>query len=227
MWRRIFLLNLFGVSRGLSIEPKYLNRETTASLVICGPSGVGKGTIIDKFLTEMGGSQYFGFSCSHTTRQPRQGELDGVHYHFTSMEKMERYIATNQMNNMFLEWAKVHDNYYGTSFASIRDVQKSGRICLLDIDVQGVQKIRQNFPNFSANYIFIAPPSKEILKERLTQRGTETSESLDKRLLNAVKELEYGLTPGNFEHVIVNNNLDVACQDLKAIINKLYHNIKI
>jgi guanylate kinase len=227
LWRKLLFLHLVGMSTCIRTEPQYLNKDTAASLVICGPSGVGKGTIINKFLTEMGGSKYFGFSCSHTTRNPRQGEVDGVHYHFTTVEKMERYIANNQMNEIFLEWAKVHGNYYGTSFASIQDVKKSGKICLLDIDVQGVQKIRQNFPNFWAHYLFIAPPSKEVLKERLSHRGTETAESLNRRLMNAADELDYGLTPGNFDHIIVNNNLDDACKDLRAIINSIYCNVNI
>jgi len=190
-----------------------------ASLVITGPSGVGKGTILHKFLNEMGGSQQFGFSCSHTTRSPRPGEINGVHYHFTTVEQMEQEIA----NHLFLEWANVHGNLYGTSFSSIRDVQERNKICLLDIDVQGVQKIKREYPNFSAHYVFIAPPSKEILKERLAQRGTETDESLNRRTQNAIAELDYGLTPGHFDRIVINDDIDAACKEFQHIVNELYH----
>ena len=163
-------------------------------------------------------SEKFGFSVSHTTRSPRPGEINGIHYHFTDTDDMKRAIETGE----FLEYAEVHGNLYGTSLKAIEDVSSDGKICLLDIDVQGVKNIKA-LGNFSANYIFIAPPSVEILKKRLTGRGTETSESIERRTNNAIDEMEYGVKEGNFDHVIVNDRLDDTCDELCSIIKDLYH----
>ncbi len=242
--------------------------KTLQPLVVCGPSGVGKGTIISRFMEGENSDKTtqqkqhhvpkFGFSVSHTTRQPRPGEVDGVHYHFTTREDMLDKIASG---TFFIESAEVHGNVYGTSFQSIFDVSNvSGsssnsnidQQCLLDIDVEGVKSIKEFqsrqqqemkheptlgkdrstqqylmekndvMPQLDAKFIFIAPPSIDVLKERLVGRGTETAETLERRFRNAKEELDYGLEPGNFDEVIVNDDLGQACSEFESVIEKLY-----
>lgn len=188
-------------------------------LIVCGPSGVGKGTIIAKFMEKMGGSDQFGFTVSHTTRQPREGEVNGVHYHFVDMEEMKQQIQDGK----FLEFAEVHGNFYGTSLQSLGDVQDQGKRCLLDIDVEGVRSIKKIAWEMliEPKYLFIAPPSLDSLKERLVGRGTETAETLARRTANAKAEVEYG-TLQNFDAIVVNNDLDVACKDFSETVRKMY-----
>lgn len=142
---------------------------------------------------------------------------------------MEKAIA----NEEFLEFASVHGNLYGTSFESLMFLERGGKLPLLDIDVQGVKKIKecqelelkqdhQNEFELQAKYIFIAPPSLDLLLQRLVSRGTETEESIQKRTKNAVAEMEYGMTEGNFDAVVVNDDLDQACRDFNNVINNLY-----
>mmetsp|Transcript_27524 Transcript_27524/g.41650 ORF Transcript_27524/g.41650 Transcript_27524/m.41650 type:complete len:259 (+) Transcript_27524:134-910(+) len=189
-------------------------------LIVCGPSGVGKGTIIDKYMKEMGGSDEFGFTVSHTTRLPRPGEIDGVHYHFSTNDRMEYDIG----QGLFLEHAHVHGNLYGTSWDSLKYVQEDDKRCLLDIDVQGVQTLKeQNFGvNWRPRYLFIAPPSLEILLERLRSRGTETPESVRIRTAKAQQEVDYGLACGNFDAIVVNDDLDEACLEFERVVKELY-----
>jgi guanylate kinase len=188
-------------------------------LIVCGPSGVGKGTIIAKFMEEMGGSGLFGFTVSHTTRAPREGEENGIHYHFVEMEHMKDEISQGK----FLEYAEVHGNFYGTSWSSLRDVQKGGKRCLLDIDVQGVHNIKTMESDIlKPKYVFISPPSLEDLEKRLIGRGTESAESLARRTANARKELEYGTQGDNFDAIVVNNDLDVACLEFSDVVKKIY-----
>lgn len=186
-------------------------------LVVCGPSGVGKGTIIGKFLSE---SNAFGFSVSHTTRDPRPGEINGVHYHFTSKPLMQSLLD----EDYFLESAEVHGNLYGTSWQALHDLQQSGKKCLLDIDVQGVQRLKKlpSRENWKPRYIFIAPPSAEILEERLRGRGTESEESLRRRISNARSEIEYGLEAGNFDAIVYNDDLEKAVEDFRIAVLKMY-----
>ena len=152
----------------------------------------------------------FGFSVSHTTRSPRPGEVDGVHYHFVSIEQIQQDIADGK----FLEHAQVHGNYYGTSLEAVETVQRQGKLCILDIDVQGVQTIKSDNKLPDALYVFVAPPSVENLEERLRGRGTETEEALARRLGNARRELEYGRGEGNFDMVLVNGSLNEAVEEL-------------
>jgi guanylate kinase len=202
-----------GSSKQIPIKP----------LVVCGPSGVGKGTIISRYMEDLGGSDRFQFTVSHTTRKPRPGEIDGVHYHFTDIESMKAAIERNE----FLEWANVHGNYYGTSLDSL---STSKKYPLLDIDVQGVKSIKKwqeekkdfSQPALDAKFVFIAPPSLDVLKDRLNFRGTETAESLEKRTKNAIAEVEYGMTKGNFDAIVVNDDLDRACHEFGRVIEDLY-----
>ena len=188
-------------------------------LIVCGPSGVGKGTIINKYMEEMGGNQTFGFTVSHTTRSPREGEVDGLHYHFTSIGDIQKDIDDGK----FIEYAEVHGNYYGTSWSSLRDVQKNGKRCLLDIDVQGVQNIKKMESDMlKPKYVFIAPPSMDSLKERLIGRGSESEDTLARRTANAQREIDYGMAEGNFDAIVVNGDLDTACQDFAKTIQELF-----
>eukprot|EP00741_Cyanophora_paradoxa_P023032 tig00021534_g22242.t1 len=179
-------------------------------VVICGPSGVGKGTLINRLMTEF--PPKFGFSVSHTTRAPRPGEVNGVHYNFTSIPDMEADIAKNK----FIEYARVHGNMYGTSIAAVQQVCDSGKVCVLDIDVQGAQQVKKT--SLNAMFIFIAPPSMAELEKRLRGRNTETEDKIKLRLENAVKEVKFlEENPGFFDKVITNDNLDVAYEELKNL----------
>lgn len=216
---------------GVAEESSSSGENLVQTLVVCGPSGVGKGTIISQYMSsEMGGADRFGFTVSHTTRAPREGEINGVHYHFTEYDRMEADIRSGK----FLEHAQVHGNLYGTSFESMRYVQETlSKICLLDIDVQGVQNMKQQqtleqdimtTTQLDVRYLFIAPPSMEALRTRLENRGTETPESLERRTKNAQIEMEYGLAEGNFDYIVVNEDLDQACQDFHTAVQSLFPN---
>ena len=136
-------------------------------LLIAGPSGVGKGTLINMLMADAPGD--YGFSVSHTTRDPRTGEKDGVHYHFVSTEEFEELLG----KKAFVEYAHVHHNYYGTSKTSVDTVREAGQACILDVDVQGAQQVHDAKMGFFK--IFVKPPSVEALRERLVGRGTETA----------------------------------------------------
>jgi len=131
-------------------------------VVISGPSGVGKGTLIAKLMKDY--PSKFGFSVSHTTRSPREKEIDGVHYHFTERSKIEKDISEGK----FLEFAHVHGNVYGTSIEAVESVTDEGKRCILDIDVQGARSVRAS--SLEAIFIFVCPPSFEELEKRLRAR---------------------------------------------------------
>ena len=175
-------------------------------LVIAGPSGAGKGTLIEKLSKAFPGE--FGFSVSHTTREPRPGEENGVHYHFTTRDAMLKEIEECK----FIEHADVHGRLYGTSCSAVDDVAANNQICILDIDVQGVRSVKKS--KLKPVYVFIEPPSMQVLEQRLRGRGTETEEQIQRRLANAKDELEYGSTPGNFDARIVNDDLSAAFFEL-------------
>ncbi|KVH94739.1 Guanylate kinase [Cynara cardunculus var. scolymus] len=179
-------------------------------IVISGPSGVGKGTLINMLMKEF--PSMFGFSVSHTTRAPREKEENGVHYHFTDRSVMEEEIKAGK----FLEFAAVHGNLYGTSIEAVEIVADAGKRCILDIDVQGARSVRAS--SLEAIFIFICPPSFEELEKRLRARGTETEEQIQKRLRNAKAELEQGNSPGLFDHILVNNDLEACYERLKKIL---------
>jgi len=179
-------------------------------IVVCGPSGVGKGTLLGKLLADFPND--YGFSVSHTTRAPRPGEQDGVHYHFVPKEEMEGMIARGE----FVEYARVHTNIYGTSIAAVQAVSDKGKACLLDIDVQGAEIVKRT--DLNARFIFIAPPSFEELERRLRGRGTETEDKIQVRLKTARVEMDYLTKPGFFDQVIVNNDLDKAFEEFKAAL---------
>lgn len=188
-------------------------------LVVCGPSGVGKGTVIES-LRKRFPPDVFGFSVSHTTRQPRPGEIDGQHYTFTTKEK----IQTDIEQGLFVENALVHGNYYGTSKTAIQVLQEEGKITILDIDMQGVKSVKES--GISARYVFIAPPSREELEDRLRGRGTETDEAIAKRLGNAAKEIEYGEEEGNFDRVFVNQDVEQTVDEMVEVLSEWFPQLK-
>ncbi|XP_054012144.1 guanylate kinase isoform X3 [Hylaeus anthracinus] len=179
-------------------------------LVLCGPSGSGKSTLIKRLFEEF--PDKFGFSVSHTTRTPRPGEEDGKHYYFTTKEKMQKQMEQGE----FLETATFSGNLYGTSKSAVEDVQRAGKVCVLDIEMQGVKQIKQS--SLDPLYIFIKPPSVDELEKRLRDRQTETEDSLQRRLSIARTEMEYGESPGNFDIVIENDNLSKAYDKLRDFI---------
>lgn len=180
------------------------------AVVISGPSGVGKGTLISKLMMDY--PSLFGFSVSYTTRAPRGKERDGVEYHFTEKSVMEKEIRDGK----FLEYASVHGNLYGTSVEVVEAVADEGKRCILDIDVQGAKSVRST--PLEAIFIFIRPPSIEELEKRLRARGTETEEQITKRLRNAEAELEQGESSGLFDHILRNDNLEECYQKLKKLL---------
>jgi guanylate kinase len=183
-------------------------------IIIVGPSGVGKGTLINKLLEVFPNT--FGFSVSHTTRGPRNGEVDGVHYHFVSNTDFEEGVTRGH----FVEHAKVHTNYYGTSFKAINNIRSQRKVCILDIDVQGHENVKKS--GLDCKSVFVAPPSLQELETRLRDRGTEAEDKIKVRLANAVNELSYGHTPGNFDEILLNDNLDEAFEKLSSLLRNWY-----
>ncbi|KAG1723720.1 P-loop containing nucleoside triphosphate hydrolase protein [Suillus paluster] len=180
-------------------------------LVIFGPSGVGKGTLINRLLKEFPNA--FGFSVSHTTRTPRPGEIDGKHYHFTNTDNFKFLIS----QGAFIEHAQFSGNFYGTSAQAVQDVTATGKRCILDIEVQGVQQIKQT--PLHAIVVFVSPPSMTALSQRLRGRATDSEDAIQRRLAIARREIDYARQPGSVDYVIVNDDLDAAYQKFKRIAN--------
>ena len=172
-------------------------------LVITGPSGVGKGTLIRLLLDRF---PSMALSISATTRKPRPGEEDGVDYHFLSAEEFQRRIDAGE----FLEWAEYAGNRYGTLRSELeRDVD----VLVLEIEVQGARQVRERVPD--AVSVFIAPPSDEALRTRLVGRGSDDPEQIEKRLAVAQEELA---ARDEFDHVVVNDDLEAAVQELADLV---------
>ncbi|KAI6161663.1 P-loop containing nucleoside triphosphate hydrolase protein [Pisolithus thermaeus] len=178
---------------------------TTASnvpLVVFGPSGVGKGTLIKRLFADY--PDKFAFSVSHTTRAPRPGETDGKEYHFVSQDTFKSLLN----ENAFIEHAQFSSNFYGTSVRAIDAVQSTGKRCILDIESQGVRQVKQT--DLHPVYVFISPPSMAILRERLRGRATDSEEAIQKRLATAVVEISYAREEGACDYIIVNDDLETA-----------------
>ncbi len=177
-------------------------------LVVSGPAGVGKGTI-DRVLLERNTNMRL--SVSATTRAPRPGEIDGVHYFFISDDKFKEMAEKNE----FLEYMHVFNlHYYGTPRSFVEEEIAMGHDVLLEIDVQGAMRVREAYP--SAVLVFIAPPSMGKLKSRLVGRGTETPEVIERRFQTAFSELEY---MKNYDYIVVNDVLDVAISHMEHIVD--------
>lgn len=179
--------------------------RTGLCLVLSAPSGAGKSTLVARLRAEFPG---FAYSISCTTRAPRAGEEEGVHYHFLSREQ----FLKRREAGYFAEWAEVHGNFYGTPKEPVEAQLARGRDILFDIDVQGALQLKAVFPQ--ALYVFILPPSKEVLQVRLRGRGTDAPEVIERRMQNALGELGQA---GNFDYLIVNDDLEEAADELRAV----------
>lgn len=180
--------------------------ETGTLFVISAPSGAGKTSLVAEMLHA---DQKLGVSVSHTTRPMREGEKDGVNYHFVSRGEFEAMIDRGD----FLEHADVFGNYYGTSQVWVREMLASGRDVILEIDWQGASQVRRLIPECVS--VFIVPPSSDILRDRLVGRGTDAPEVVKRRLLEAREECGHA---GEFEYLVVNDDFREALADLLAIV---------
>lgn len=180
-------------------------------VIISGPSGVGKGNLIDRLLNAH--PDVFALAVSHTTRPPRPGEVEGVDYYYVSREYFASLIAQDAM----VEYTEFSENYYGTSKQTVADQESKGRVVVLDIEVHGVQQIKAN-KSLDARCVFVKPPSFEELEQRLRQRGTETKDEVQRRLRRAKYELEIANSAGLYDLVIVNDDLDRAFSELEKLV---------
>lgn len=180
-------------------------------IVISGPSGSGKGTIIKEVLKKMPELIY---SVSYTTRPRREGEVDGKDYFFIDREKFEDLIK----KEFFIEWAKVYDYYYGTSKEFVLEKLRNGKDVILEIEIQGARKIREIYDKKDVVFIFISPPDFEELKKRILNRKRgESEEEINKRLSFAKEELEESK---KYDYVVINDNIDRAVRRVINIIKK-------
>lgn len=183
------------------------NKAKGLLIVISGPSGAGKGTICKRLLQK---HPELNLSVSATTRLPRSGEIDGVNYHFMTKDDFKNKIEDGD----FLEYAEVYDNYYGTPKSNVEEILNSGKDVILEIDIQGALKVKENSEN--GVFIFILPPSMEELKQRIIKRGSETPESLMKRFKSAYKEINF---VSRYNYAVVNDEVETATEKIEAIIN--------
>jgi guanylate kinase len=175
--------------------------------VVSGPTAVGKGTLVAELARRF---PEVWVSVSATTRAPRPGEVDGVHYQFVDDAAFDRLVAEGGL----LEWARVHgDTRYGTPRAPVEEAVARGRQVILEIDLQGARQVRASYPQ--ARFVFIAPPDRQALLDRLRQRGTETPEQIARRLRTAEEELRCA---DEFDHVVVN---DVLSQTVEELVDLL------
>lgn len=179
-------------------------------LILSGPSGSGKSTLC-KILQEHFSDIYF--SISTTTRAPREGERDGVDYHFVSQDQ---FIADIKQG-AFLEWAQVHNNYYGTALSPITQALEQGKLVIFDVDVQGHQSIKEHYGNL-ARSVFITTRSKEVLRKRLESRQTDSAQNIELRLLHAYNEMQQ---LSHFDYLIVNDDIQSAKRAIIGIATSL------
>ena len=185
-----------------------MNNQNGKLVLYSGSSGVGKGTILEK-LRELDDNIWV--SVSNTTRQPRKGEQDGVHYHFVTREAFEELIRQDG----FLEYAEYCGNYYGTPLAQLREKIAEGKTVFLEIEVEGALQVMKKYPEVLS--IFIVPPSFEVLEKRLRNRGTEDEATIEKRLEKAKEEIG---CRGRYRYNVINNDLDTAVREVYDIIHQ-------
>ena len=189
------------------VQNSIIERKNTGLLiVVSGPSGVGKGTINERIVEKFNAWK----SVSMTTRNPREGEVDGVDYYFVNDEEFENRIKDNN----FIEYAKYNDKYYGTPKDKLIEHMNEGIDSILEIEVQGAKNIKDMFSD--AILIYIVPPSYSALRDRLLNRATESREEIENRMRIARKEIEY---LDIYDYVIVNDDLEKAISDVVGIIN--------
>ncbi|MBR4627095.1 MAG: guanylate kinase [Ruminococcus sp.] len=174
-------------------------------IVFSAPSGCGKGTMLAEILK----NEDYCVSVSATTRQPREGEADGVNYYFLSKGDFLQKVADSE----FLEYAEYCDNYYGTLISEVDGKLSEGKNVILEIEVQGAMKMREKRPD--AVFIFVAPPSVSELRRRLKKRGTETDDIIEKRVSQAAGEISFA---GKYDYIIVNDDLDDAVKDFFTVM---------
>lgn len=185
-----------------------INEKKGAILILSGPSGCGKSTLLKEVYKDI--DDYY-FSISTTTRAPRVGETNGVDYFFVTKEEFEEDIR----NGDFLEYAKVHDNYYGTSLKPINKALSEGKLVIFDIDVQGHEIVRTKLNSITTS-VFITTPSLQVLETRLNSRNTDSIEIIEKRIKNAKGEVEYFQ---DYDYLIINDDLQTAAKQLVCIAN--------
>ncbi len=184
-----------------------MRKTSTGTLyVFSAPSGAGKTSLVKALLEK---TEAIGVSVSHTTRAPREGESDGKDYNFVSQDAFKALIE----QGAFLEHAQVFDNFYGTSQVWVEQQLSAGHDVILEIDWQGAQQIRQQMPDMVS--IFILPPSRDELLKRLTGRGTDSQEIIDRRMQDAVGEMSHY---GEFDYLIINDNFEYALQELRSVV---------
>lgn len=174
--------------------------------IFSAPSGAGKTSLVKALLEQTSGIEV---SVSHTTRSTRPGEENGRHYHFTDIASFEALVE----QGAFLEHARVFDNYYGTAKSSVDDPLQQGQDVILEIDWQGAEQIRRRYPE--AVSVFILPPSKAALRERLQGRGQDPEEIIDRRMRDAVSEMSHY---AEFDYLIINDDFDAALQELRSVV---------
>ncbi|MBN1102636.1 MAG: guanylate kinase [Deltaproteobacteria bacterium] len=174
--------------------------------VVSGPSGAGKSTLIRLV---MEGVRDLGYSISHTTRAPRENEVDGLHYHFVDRDTFQAMIRKGDL----LEWAEVYADLYGTSFSSVRSQVERGMDVIMDVDVQGARNIRQGMKD--CVLVFLLPPSLQVLEERLRARATDSEDALRKRMQKALQEICECL---RYDYLVFNDDLYEAVEAVRSIV---------
>lgn len=185
-----------------------MNHKSGAVLVLSGPSGAGKSSLLNEVINDIGECY---FSISTTTRPIRDGEINGVHYHFVSEEEFKKDIE----EDLFLEHAFVHGNYYGTSIKPVKEALSAGKLVLFDIDVQGNAVVTNRLGDITTS-VFITPPTLSELKKRLESRKTDSQEVIKRRIDMAKREIQ---RISEYDFLIVNDNLQEAADVLKVIAN--------
>ncbi|QKF64256.1 guanylate kinase [Campylobacter corcagiensis] len=179
-------------------------------LVISGPSGSGKSSLIDRLIKDHNNIY---FSVSSTTREIREGEEEGINYHYISKDKFEEGIEKGE----FLEWAIVHKNYYGTSLVPVQKALQEGKTAIFDIDVQGFKIVKEKFKNAIVS-IFITTKSRSELKTRLELRGTDSKDDIERRILNAAGEMEH---IKEYDYLIINDDFDESYAAFESIFKSV------
>jgi guanylate kinase len=192
----------------MSINKRKKTKPVKGELfIVSAPSGAGKTTLCHKLVKKLPGIEH---SVSYTTRPPRRGEKDGIHYHFITKPRFKKMIEKGE----FAEWAMVHGNLYGTSIRKLQDSNSKGYDIILDIDVQGAAQMRRKFRD--AHYIFILPPSIKVLSERLSNRKSDSKAEIKRRLERAREEIAGYI---DYDCIIINDNLKDSLRELESIID--------
>lgn len=192
----------------MSSDPEYRSMtESSILFIVSAPSGAGKTSLLRALLEQ---DRQLRLSVSHTTRPMRPGEQDGVHYHFVDVPTFQKLVA----EGVFIEHAQVFDNYYGTSEDAVREQLSAGHDVVVEIDWQGAQQVRARFPD--AVSIFIAPPSIEALRERLSARGQDSEEVIARRMRDAQRELSHY---PEYDYLVINDRFEEALEQLRHIVS--------